>query len=600
MYKFTVHKEAPAVMNYNLNEIQAQAKRGSTYTALKKLLHLVAAEKKNIVLAFTAIIINSALNLVGPLLIGYAIDKYVQTKQFHGVLVYSGILLVIYLVALIANYLQTQLMGAVGQQVLFTLRNAIFNKLQELPVAFFNQNKAGDLISRINNDTDKLNQFFSQSLMRFIGSIVTMLGAGIFLLSINLRLGAAALAPALVIVIFTRIFSPWVKRKNAINLKSTGSMSAEIQESLDNFKVIIAFNRRDYFRKRFDEANQHNYSTAIGAGLANNLFMPVYGFFTNIAQLVVLAYGIFLIASGSFTIGLLVSFLAYANSFYSPLRQLAVLWSSFQVALAGWDRVSHILSLDSDLKIEKNKIEKTASASLLEFKNVHFHYPGSKEILHDVSFELEHGKTYAFIGPTGGGKTTSASLIARLYDPIKGTIFLNGRDIRSYSDAERSKKIGFILQEPFLFSGDVKDNILYGNEKYQSLSKDELEQVLKNANMEVLLEKFENGPGTKVAAHGNSVSLGQKQLIAFMRAVLREPDILILDEATANIDTVTEKLLEDILKRLPGSTTRVIIAHRLNTIENADEIFFVNAGEMIRAGSMEHAVEMLLHGERES
>ncbi|HEX5552311.1 MAG TPA: ABC transporter ATP-binding protein, partial [Chitinophagaceae bacterium] len=282
-------------MNYNLYDIQKADKgKKSAYSALKKLLHLVATEKKSLFFAFVAIIVSSGLGLLGPLLIGYTIDDYIQTKQMHGVWVNSGLLLIIYLVALVASYLQTQLMGSVGQRVLFTLRNSIFNKLQELPVAFFNQNKAGDLISRINNDTDKLNQFFSQSLMRFVGSIVTMIGAGIFLVSINPRLGGAALAPALLIVIFTRIISPWVKRKNAVNLKSVGGMSAEVQESLNNFKTIIAFNRRDYFRQRFNEANKTNYSTAVGAGLANNLLMPVYGLFTNIAQLIVLAYGIYL------------------------------------------------------------------------------------------------------------------------------------------------------------------------------------------------------------------------------------------------------------------------------------------------------------------
>lgn len=588
-------------MNYNLNELQSAAKgRTNTYAALKKLLHMIADERRNLFLAFIAIIITSGLNLLGPLLIGYTIDHYVQTRQFHGVLVYSGILLVIYLVALVANYLQTQLMGGIGQRMLFTLRNTIFNKLQELPVAFFNQNKAGDLISRINNDTDKLNQFFSQSLMRFIGSIVTMIGAGIFLLSINLRLGAASLLPGLLIFIFTKAISPWVKRKNAVNLKSVGGMSAEIQESLNNFKVIIAFNRRDYFRKRFDETNQDNYSTAVGAGLANNLLMPVYGFFTNIAQLVVLAYGIYLIAAGDFTVGLLVSFLAYANNFYSPLRQLAALWSGFQVAMAGWDRVSHILSLESDLKTLDVPPAVASKNTVLEFRHVHFGYTSGKEILHNVSFELERGKTYAFIGPTGGGKTTNASLIARLYDPIKGTVFLDGRDIRSYSAAERSRKIGFILQDPFLFTGTVRENILYGNERYAGLNNEELTRVLTEANLGVLLNNFEKGLDTPITMQGDAVSLGQKQLIAFIRAVLRSPEILILDEATANIDTVTEQLLEHILKTLPGDTTRVIIAHRLNTIENADEIFFVNSGEVVRAGSLDHAVDMLLHGERES
>ena len=222
-----------------------------------------------------------------------------------------------------------RMMGGIGQRMLYSLRNAVFNKLQELPVDFFNQNKAGDLISRINNDTDKVNQFFSQSLMQFIGSIFTMTGAGIILLCINLPLGLAALSPALIVWIFTKFISPWVKRRNAASMKSTGSLSAEIQESLANFKVIIAFNRRDYFRKRFEEANQDNYTKSVQAGIANNIFTPVYTLAANIGQLIVLTLGIYLIVKGHFSIGLLISFIAYVTNFYNPLRQLAALWANF-------------------------------------------------------------------------------------------------------------------------------------------------------------------------------------------------------------------------------------------------------------------------------
>src|SRR5690606_26679679 len=339
-------------MNYRLNELFDLQKKESTLSGLKNLFRLIAHERRNLIVAFIAILVNAALNLVGPLLIGYAIDHYVVTKQYHGLLVFSGILLAMYLAALVTSYLQTKLMGSVGQRMLFTLRNAIFSKLQQLPVAFFNQNKTGDLISRVNNDTDKLNQFFSQSLMQFIGSIATMLGSGIFLVIINYKLGSPTLVPALLILIFTWGISPWVKRKNAASLRSSGNMSAGIQESLNNFKVIIAFNRRDYFKKKFGESNAENYSAAIGAGLANTVFLPVYGFFSSLAQLIVLAYGIYLIAAGEFTIGLLVSYLAYATNFYNPLRQLASLWSSFQVAMAGWDRISQILNLETDLVTE--------------------------------------------------------------------------------------------------------------------------------------------------------------------------------------------------------------------------------------------------------
>ncbi len=588
-------------MNYNLNDLQAKAQKVSTWSSVKKLLQFISHEKRNLVLALTAILINSTLNLLGPLIIGHTIDSYifVPHKNYHGVLVNCGILLGMYLVALFTSYFQTILMGGVGQRMLFTLRNSIFNKLQLLPVGFFNQNKAGDLISRVNNDTDKLNQFFSQSLMQFIGSIATMTGAGIFLVSINIKLGSATLIPAVIILLFTTLTSPWVKRRNAINLKSVGGMSAEIQESLNNFKVIIAFNRRDYFRKRFDKANKENYKTSIGAGLANSIFVPVYGLLSSLAQLVVLVYGIYLISAGQFKIGLLVSYLSYSNNFYNPLRQLAALWTSFQVAMAGWDRIAQILTIDTDI-VTLSDIDAHAPASLLEFKNVHFSYDENKEILHNINFKLERGKTYALVGPTGGGKTTTASLIARLYDPDKGLVLLDGKDIRTYGPVERTNKIGFILQEPFLFTGTVKENILYGNELYFSHSNEELEQVINKANLGRLLALFESGLETKVQSGGDSISFGQKQLIAFMRAVLRNPELLILDEATANIDTITEKLLSEILNKLPTETTRIVIAHRLNTIENADEIFFVNSGEVLRAGSFDHAMNMLLDNKRVS
>ncbi len=483
--------------------------------------------------------------------------------------------------------------------MLFNLRNSVFNKLQDLPIDFFNQNKAGDLISRVNNDTDKINQFFSQSLVQFISSLFTMLGAGIFLLSINLKLGLAALVPALILWFFTRSISPWVKDRNSVNMKSTGNLSAEIQESLNNFKVIVAFNRRDYFRKRFEEVNLGNYHSAVKAGIANNIFTPVYGFSSSIGQMVVLAFGIFLIASGQFSVGLLISFLAYIAQFYNPLRQIAALWANFQVALAGWDRISQILVLENNLQVTA-EMEKEESPFLLSFRQVSFSYNTGNEILNNVNFDLERGKTYAFVGPTGGGKTTTASLMARLYDPTEGQILFNGQDIRSLDAGKRTSSIGFILQEPFLFSGTIRDNILYGNIRLKDISNEELANVLSESGLNGLLDRFDGGLSAQINASGEGISLGQKQLIAFIRVVLRRPKLLILDEATANIDTVTEQLLGEILDKLPECTTRIIIAHRLNTIESADEIFFVNTGSVTKAGSLSDAVNLLLHGKRES
>jgi len=588
-------------MNYNLNikkNIQTNEKV-STATTLKRLMTLMGEERKNLYIAMIFIFFNVCLNLIAPYLIGHAVDTFIVTKHYEGVIQYTIILFFIFALTLVSGYTQTQMMGRVGQRMLFNLRNIVFNKLQDLPIDFFNQNKAGDLISRVNNDTDKINQFFSQSLVQFVSSIFTMLGAGIFLLSINMELGLAALAPALLLLIFTRSISPWVKNRNAINMKSTGSLSSEIQESLNNFKVIVAFNRRDYFRKRFDEVNTENYQSAVKAGIANNMFTPVYGFSSSIGQMVVLAFGIYLISAGQFSVGLLISFLAYIAQFYNPLRQIAALWANFQVALAGWDRISQILVMENNLVVVETAV-KEDTCCLLSFRNVSFSYNTGNEILTNVSFDLDRGKTYAFVGPTGGGKTTTASLMARLYDPTSGQIILNGVDIRSMDVETRTSKIGFILQEPFLFSGTIRDNILYGNTQYKDISNKELSKVLEESGLDGLIERFEGGLTAEIKSSGDGISLGQKQLIAFIRAVLRKPELLILDEATANIDTVTEQLLDEILKKLPKSTIRIIIAHRLNTIENADEIFFVNSGSVTKAGSLQDAVNLLLHGKRES
>jgi ATP-binding cassette subfamily B protein len=586
-------------VNFTLPASADSKQKGTLMRAWQSLAPLLADEKPNLGVAFIAILFNAISTLLAPIIIAHVVDVYIQTKDIHGVLVYSAILLVVYVIGLIAGYHQTRRMGTVGRRILFKLRNELFTKLQELPIAFFNQNKAGDLISRINNDTDKLNQFFAQAFVQFVSNAFIITGAGIFLLVINWKLGLAALVPALGVLVITQLISGWVKRTSRAQLQALGGMSAEIQESLNNFKVIVAFNRVDYFRQKFNESNVKNYAASIAAGIASNIFTPIYGLASNFGQLIVLAYGIYLIAQGNLTVGLLIGYILYVNNFYNPLRQLATVWSSLQLALASLDRIRDVLTLSSDLNVVENT-ESSSTPAILEFKDVSFSYPDGKKVLNDINIILEKGKTYALVGPTGGGKTTTASLMARLFDPISGTVFLNGKDIRSYHASERAAKIGFILQEPFLFSGTVRDNIVYGNDKYSGCSDYQLAEAIEKANLSKLITRFESGLSTSVSNSGETLSLGQRQLIAFMRAALREPELLILDEATANIDTVTEQLLEEILDQFPKSTTKVIIAHRLNTISTADEIFFVNGGTLTLAGSMEKAVELLLHGKRSS
>ncbi len=588
-------------MKYTLNTAEKNAPADQKSAAIKKFLPFLKPERKFLALAFLATIASAGLNLASPAIMGRTIDRSIAGRDFHGVLVAAGILLIVYILSLIAGYLQTRIMGGVGQRTLYNLRNTVFDKLQELPVAFFNQNKAGDLISRINNDTENLNQFFSQALVQFASNIVLIIGAAIFVISLNPRLGAAALAPAVLLLIFSALVAPYVRKKNAASLASVGLLSAEVQESLENFKVIVAFNRRDYFREKFAKANNTNYEKATRAGIVNTaLLTPVYGLISSAAQLVVLTYGIFLIMSGYATIGILISFIGYVSRFYDPLRHLAMLYAQFQVALGSWQRIADILEMKNDMEKLLGEDAGKTKAPVLEFKNVGFGYENGKQVLNDINFALEAGKTYALVGPTGGGKTTTASIMARLYDPTSGTVFLHGRDIRTVDDTERSRAIGFILQDAFLFTGTVRENIVYGNAAYETMTSEELAKVIEEAGLTELMKRFNDGLETKVENGGATLSLGQRQLIAFIRAVLRKPDILILDEATANIDTVTEELLQTILEKLPKMTTRVVIAHRLNTIESADEIFFVNAGVITPAGSFEHAVEMLMKGKKTS
>lgn len=590
-------------MDYALKAAAAGETRETLGSAWRALKPLLGDERSHIVVAVACVIVSTAANLLGPVVTARIIDTAIKHGEYGLLLRYAGVLAVVYLVGLAAQYVQTLRMGTVGRNVLFKLRGRLFDKLSRLPIAFFAQNRAGDLISRVNSDTDKINQFFSQALMQMFGSLFRVLGAGILLLVLNWRMGLVALVPAVAMLVITQLMSPWVKGANRKSLESLGALSGDISESLANFQVIVAFNRVDYFREKLDAANQRNYRASVTSGVASGLFAPLYTLAGSAGAILVLGLGVWLILHGQLSVGLLVGYLLYVAAFYDPLRQLATVWSSLQTMMAAMDRVSEVLKLETNLVEIPQSAAKAATqpGALLAFEDVGFAYAAGKSVLECVNLTLERGRTYALVGPTGGGKTTTAMLMARLYDPTQGTVYLDGRDIRTFTAAERASKIGFILQDPFLISGTVRDNIVYGHPDLGGLGAEALVERMKALGLSGFLARFgESGLETPVKGAGDGLSLGQKQLVAFLRAVMRAPEILILDEATANIDTVTEQMLEDVLARLPETTTKVIIAHRLNTIQNADEIFFVGGGAVTAAGSMARAMDMLLGHERTS
>lgn len=556
-------------------------------SSIKEFYTYIREDKGKFILAFIMVILNSFSGVITPFVIAYAVDTYITKGDLQGlgtIVIWLGVL---YIVTVLVGYLQSRLIGQVSQRTLFRLRTALFEKLQSLPIAYFNQNKAGDLMSRLNNDTDKLNQFLSESIPRFVGNFFVIFGIAVFIVVLNWKLGLVALSAVFLLIIITKVLSPWVEGKNKRSLAALGEFSASLQENLSNFRVIVAFSKREYFAQHVGEINKKTFDTTYKSDVANRVFEPIYDLAGSAALIAVLAYGMHLVGIGEISIGILVAYVSYTQKFYDPLRIMATIFGSIQLAMAAWSRLRVVLNTENTLV----KIQNTeTSLHQLEIRDISFGYV-ERKVLENVSLTFEKGKTYALVGPTGGGKSTLVSLMSRLYDPYTGSVFIDRKNIKSLESGERADIVSVILQDPFIFSGSVFDNIRYGNKKLDTISDEKLEQFLKQKGFEEVLTRLKNT---------DNLSLGQKQLISFMRVILREPKILILDEATANIDTVTETILNKTLASLPKETTKVIIAHRLNTIKEADEIYFVNGRHVTKAGNLAEAVSLIEHAQRTS
>ena len=585
-------------MNYQLDLPEENKQKLNSLDLIKSLYRFIKGSRLMFAVAFVFLLINSATTIIVPFLTGDVTNKYLPTGDKENLLKAVALIALIYMVGSVASYFQIRTMGRVGQSILFRIRNAIFEKIQSLPLAFFNANKSGDLISRINNDTEKMNQAFSETILRFTGDIVVIIGIGVAMLALNPQLGSIAWIVLAIMLLITWGLSGWIKTRNDASLQKLGELSGQIQESLSNFKVTVVFNRRDYFRNSFHKVNQENQRAATLTGIANGMLVPLYNYAAAVGTVLILVFGIQIllldkIAAGVMPeFGSLLTFILYANIFFNPLKEMAELFAQVQTAIASWTRINKILRLENNLQ-QLDIPDQDSSTALMRFHNVSFGYDPENIVINKINMELEAGKTYALVGPTGGGKSTTASLMARLYDISEGQIFFKGRDIRTYSADELASQIGFILQEPFMFLGTLADNIKYGNDALADYSEEQLTDKLNTLGLEKLISRFPEGLATSISAGAENISLGQKQLVAFVRILLRTPKLLILDEATANVDTVTEALLEEILGKLPADTTKVIIAHRLNTIEDADQIFFIANGSIEKPMDFKSALHLI-------
>lgn len=589
-------------MNYQLHD--DNSKTLTIHEAWKSFFPFVKHEWKNAIGSFASILVNAAATIIAPYLLGRAVDVAITNANAGQLTVLGFGLIGTYASIALSGYFNIVLMGRIGQHTLYRLRQALFNKIQSLPTAFFVQNKAGDLISRITNDTNTVNQLFSEILVRLLSSLFSLGGIAVFIIVLNPRLGIATVSVALALFVVTKLSNTLLQRVNKKNLDVIGEYAADVQEQVENMNAIIAFGQREYFVESLEKQNVQVFGAARRAGIINSILSPLYTFAGQIAQVVILIYGIHLLSIGEISIGILISYFAYSNQFFQPLRIIASLWGSFQKAIAGWKRIITVLNMENHMTV----IDATASESapaekapLMEFRDVAFGYSDDSMVINDVNFQIHAGKTTAIVGPTGGGKSTIASLMSRLYDPSSGTVFFDGRDIRSYSHDEIAQSIGFILQEPLLFSGTVGENIVFGHPEFATeYSKETAEKHIAANGLGDIVAKFPQGVDTEIIPEQETLSLGEQQLIAFMRAVLRKPRLLILDEATANVDTVTEDMLETILDNIRKDTALVIIAHRLNTIQAADEIMFVQGGTVEQAESFEAAVSRITQSQNPS
>jgi ATP-binding cassette subfamily B protein len=564
----------------------------NTFKSLKEIFGLIQNQRSKLLIGMFCVLVSSIVTILTPYILGIATDEIILKGLGSELLIISIVLIITYMLSSLVSYLQITIIGGIGIETLYNLRNRLFAKINELPVAFFNVNKSGDLISRINNDTDVLNGLFSEVLVRFFSSFFTIIGIGIFLIFLNPELGLISVGLTLSIVIYTIITSNIYIRINRKSQDAVGDLSAEIAENLSNYKVIIAFDKKEFFRNRIYKSVDNNFRKLTIASFVNGIATPIYDFVGNLAIVFVVVLGLGMVQTREISIGILISILLLVNRFYEPLRVIASLIGSIQRSASSWERINEILKLESNLKTIEQKFEVEHDDNILiKMIDVDFGY-GDGLVLKDVDIDIKKGKTYALVGPTGGGKSTLASLIIRLFDPVYGKVLLKGFDIRSFKPEEVTSEISFILQEPFMIDGTVRDNLKYGNKEIENFSDEQLLLQINKLGLDDVLAKFSDGLDERTGSTSN-LSLGQRQLVAFMRAILRKPKLLIMDEATANVDTVTEKLLEKIWNALPSETSKIIIAHRLNTIKKADEIFLIANGRVERAGNFESVVKKL-------
>ena len=561
-----------------------QERAGNKGATARRLLGELRPYGRQLILALVLIILGALSQAGGPYLIGRAIDQDILGGDPAGLFRTMLLLLVVYGVGTFASRGQILQVGSVGQSILASLRMRIFGRLLRLPLGYFDKRPAGDLMSRVTNDVDTLNQFLSQGLTQLLGSLFSLIGIVIAMLILDWRLALACYTIVPVMLLANVYFARRARRAFRTTRETVGDVTAGLQEEIVGVREAQAFNRTEANIERFRERNAANRTANVQAVAITSAFAPTIDVLSTLAIALTIGYGGYLVVTGTLTVGLLTAFLIYVQQFFRPIQLASQVYTQAQSALAGGERIYNILDEDPEPPDPPGILRLDSMQGRIEFENVVFAYDdkGDRPVLQDIDFSIEPGQTVALVGPTGAGKTTIANLIPRFYDVSAGAVRVDGYNVREVERRSLRTRIATVLQEPFLFSGTIAENIGYGK---ADATREEIEAATQAVSAHGFIAALPDGYGTQLGAGGETLSQGQRQLVSFARAVLTDPRILILDEATSNIDTRTEALIQEALGTLLKGRTSVVIAHRLSTIRTADLILVIEAGRIAERGT---------------
>ncbi len=565
-----------------------KAKAKDWSATLRRIWSYLAKRKAKLVLVLVMVLLSSGLALLGPYLISRAVDHYLEGDGGRTWAIFLVTLAVVYLLNSLTSWLQNIWMIEIAQETVYRMRTDLFTHLHRLPISFFNRRQQGEIMSRLTNDIENISSTLNSSAIQIFSSVLTLLGTvGVMLwLSPLLTLLTFIVVPLMILGMrwITRRTGPLFKERQ----RNMGELNGFIEETLSGQRIIKAFSQEERVINGFRERNTRIMLSGYWAQAISGFIPKLMNGLNNLSFAIVAGVGGLLAIRGLVTVGVIIAFVEYTRQFTRPLNDLANQWNTLLSAIAGAERVFEVLDEGAEAEDEGAAVPLDHVEGTVKFSGVSFSYDGGADTLQDISFEAKPGEMIALVGPTGAGKTTLIGLLSRFYDPGKGSITLDGRDLSSIRRESLRSHMAFVLQDSFLFKGTIRDNIRYGR---LDASDEEVEAAAKLANAHSFIMRMKGGYGRMLSVDGSGISQGQKQLLAIARAILAGPSMLVLDEATSSIDTVTEIKIQEGLQALMKGRTSFVIAHRLGTIRAADRILVLQGGRLVQQGSHEELLQ---------